>query len=157
MSTTRPCPPFLLLYDASCTPHPTSNYPPSQHHPNVPFTLSTRSQPNPGLQPHNKIYPLQLPSPFLPPHYPTIPSHRNDLLPTTTSTTHGTHPSSPSSSPSLIQHPPHTSHIPIPTLSSSGKRVVHASQYRHITLPPQVTCEPQIRMSQLTCDHTHHH
>jgi len=39
------------------------------------------------------------------PHYPTISSHRNDLLPTTTSTTHGTHPSSPSSSPSLISIP----------------------------------------------------
>ena len=84
-------PTFSLFVGASRTPHPTSYYPPSQHHPNVPFTLATRSQPNPGLQPRNKIYPLQLPPPFLPPHYPTIPSHRNDLLPTTTSTTHGTH------------------------------------------------------------------
>ena len=86
----------LLPFRHGCITHPSSHYyPPSQHHPNVPPTLTTRSQPNPGLQPHNKSYPLQPPPPFFPPHYLTIPSHQNNLLPTTTSTTHGTHSQHP--------------------------------------------------------------
>jgi len=82
--------PFCTVHHAHPTPlqttPPVNTTPMSRSH-----SLSTRSQPNPGLQPHNKTYPLQLPPPFLPPHYPTIPSHQNDLLPTTTSSTHGTH------------------------------------------------------------------
>ncbi len=74
-------------------------------------------------------------TPFNYPSFPSTPLSRDPFTPKRPFTYHNFHhPRHPLSSPSLIQNPPHTSHIPIPTLTSSGKP--HASE---------LTCEPLVR------------